>query len=88
MAQDKPKRVVTDYNGVLVGTLIRNPLKEFRVYLRESHDVTYVEIRKWVHLDRYDGPDRQGVTFMPDEVEGIVELIRKAGERYKDSLST
>ena len=77
----KVKRVL-DYEGELIGAIPREENTETRVYVRESRKGGhYVEIRRWIHLERYDGPDKKGIGLHKDEVEGILELLVSALDR-------
>ena len=80
---EKVKRVI-DYEGELIGELPkvggRNGIK---VFLRECEGTKFIELRKWVHLDRYDGPGKQGITLQPDQVDGLKALIDKARQELE-----
>jgi len=79
----KPKQVL-DYEGILIGSVERTSTSETRVYLRESRKGNkYIEIRRWIHLERYDGPDKKGIGIYPREAKGVIELIEKALEEVE-----
>lgn len=82
--QPKPKRVV-EYEGTLIGVVDRagDKVKETRVYLREFKERWYIEVRRWVHLERYDGPDKRGVTCLVEEAAPIAALMLEAVEEYE-----
>lgn len=80
--QLKPKQVVENYEGQLIGVVKRNEYKETRVYLGEYKGHPYVEVRRWVHLTKYDGPQK-GVTFHPDNAASIAALILEAVEEHE-----
>lgn len=81
---DKPKRVV-HYEGILIGAVPRegDKVKETRVYLREYKETWYIEVRRWLDVPTYNGPDKRGITFQISEGQRIAELIEKAVKMYE-----
>lgn len=82
---EKVKRVMdpADY-GQEVGELPkvggRNGIK---VFLRECDGHLFIELRKWKEVKHYSGPDKQGITLQPDQVDTLAALIDQARQELE-----
>lgn len=79
------KRVMLDSDyGQLIGELSkvggRNGIK---VFVRDYEGHLFIEVRKWRSQKHYSGPHKQGITFQPDQVDALVELMQKAREELE-----
>jgi hypothetical protein len=82
---NKPKRVV-EYDGDLIGEIQKAGSVSIRLYLREKDGHTYLELRKWTDGKAYSGPLRHGITFPPDLLPSLLELLQAAASVLDTTL--
>ena len=58
-----------------IGTLSINPQEEMRFSIDAYHGFRYVSVRRYLRMDSFAGPTRDGVTLTPEIVQALVPRL-------------